>query len=179
VRAGLVNGVGTLDKNVIRRLHAAASAAGADAVVIARTVHVDITSRVVQLTIVDVSSDPSPTVTARLGPQPTDKDAEDIAAALRGALDRYLPQSATPPPPPEPPAPPPEAISSSLLGAHGVGFDAELGGAVVIMRHLEARLFARYERYEIGSAAPSDLSVSAGSVSDQWYSARAALALMF
>jgi hypothetical protein len=73
----------------------------------------------------------------------------------------------------------PSAVSSRFLTPHGFGFDGNLGVGWLFLRHLEARLVGRYERYAVSFAAPPNTILRAGSITDQWYGARLALALLF
>jgi hypothetical protein len=72
-----------------------------------------------------------------------------------------------------------DGISPRFYAPHGFGFDAELGAALMFARHIEARLFARYEHYVLGLTPPPGASFSPGRSTDQWYSLGASLAFVF
>jgi len=96
-RAGQTKGFGEFNKTAIFRLRRAASAVGAEAVVVLR-VRDDKKSRLVRLLVVDLVAEVPPPISVRLGPKPIDNDSRDLAALLGHSLDVYAP----------PPAPPPE-----------------------------------------------------------------------
>jgi hypothetical protein len=70
------------------------------------------------------------------------------------------------------------AISTRFYNPSGYGLDAEIGGAFMFVRRVEARLLADYELYSFALAPPSVHSV-AGSALDQFYGARLALGFVF
>lgn len=88
----------SVDSASIDRMRNAARAIGAEAVIVVR-VRRDSDARRILLLIVDVSDGPSPVKNVRLDLRSYEKDAEQIAAALRGSLDRYAPSPEAPPVP--------------------------------------------------------------------------------
>jgi hypothetical protein len=72
-----------------------------------------------------------------------------------------------------------DSISPRFYAPHGFGFDAELGAALMFVRHFEARLSARYEYYALGLTPPPGANFSPGRNTDQWYSLGVSLAFVF
>jgi hypothetical protein len=73
----------------------------------------------------------------------------------------------------------PSSVGLTFVQASGIGFDGELGVALMFVRHIEARLAARYERYSLSFNAPTGATFGAGSATDQRYSAGLSLAAVF
>jgi hypothetical protein len=71
-----------------------------------------------------------------------------------------------------------DAISTRFYAPQGFGLDAELGGALMLDRTIEARLAEDYELYSFVFEPPAGATFEAGSARDQLYGAELAVAFV-
>ena len=72
----------------------------------------------------------------------------------------------------------PNDISTRLYNPKGLGLDGEVVAAWMFVRHLEARLYGRYERYSFTLTPPPKAKFGKGAIDDELYGAGLALALV-